>query len=145
MEKKRVRIPKDQMEARNEIIVRLYKQGMTPKLIAEALQYLYPGLTASNVSAILVKLGIPAHSPKRSEATKKAVKARWSKKAEKEDQMEMDTEAAETAEATEKPEQSEITKAGCLNMLLRVVEYMTGVSPETLLREINHYRPEAKI
>lgn len=124
MEKKRVRIPKDQMETRNEIIVRLYKQDKTPKEIAEGLQSLYPGLTASNVSAILVKLGIPAHSPKRSEATKKAVKARWSKKTEKEDQMEMDTEATETTEAAEQPETETKIRTGRFTFLM--VKCITG-------------------
>ena len=222
MERKRVRIPKDQMMARNKIIVTLYEQGYTPKKIVECLKPIYSNLTSSNVGAILAKLKIPAHNPNLSASAKKAAAARWSNKAEKEDQLKMVTEAPET------PEQPEITKksynfkftmakcieggtvrgyefregdvfpilgnnngvhvcfekkaaygdtspddilcwningdivcmedregppifeyydpeAECLNMLLRVVEYMTGVGPETLLREINHYRAEAKI
>lgn len=124
MEKKRVRIPKDQMETRNEIIVRLYKQGMTPKGIAKALQPLYPNLSNSTVGAILAKLGIPAHNPNRSAGAKKAAEARWSKKAEKEDQMEMDTEATETTEAAEQSETETKIRTGRFTFLM--VKCITG-------------------
>ena len=121
MEKKRVRIPKDQMETRNEFIVRLYKQGKTPKEIAEGLQPLYPGLTRTNVSAILKNMGIPAHNPNLSASAKKAAAARWSNKAEKEDQIKMDTETTETAE---QPETETEKRTGRFTFLM--VKCITG-------------------